>query len=354
LQLDGFESTTTYITITQTNPDPIMLKLQAEPLEKYSLKISSEPAGAHVWLNGYETAQITPADLSALAAGKEQTIKLTLDGYNDYEETLNGEGGESKSINAKLDPVKKATLMVQSEPSGASILINNVDSDKLTPDAFEGMDFPAKVHVQLRKTGYKEIAEDVSLNSAKAVLFAPTLIKDITPVKVSISANIKGADVYIDDKIMLTTPGHFDLMPGKYTVVLKKSDYKTVSEVIKISDTETQERKLYFKLNKEMPVKPAATNTPVEVTRPVDAYSAFQTLDSNQSQLAKLRIDSRPSGASVVINGQPRGVTPIMVSDLKKNVSLTVRVTKTGYQSWSRTMSLNKDRTEISANLQSK
>ena len=61
---------------------------------------------------------------------------------------------------------------------------------------------------------------------------------------------------------------------------------------------------------------------------------------------AILRVRSNPTDASVLINGEPRGSTPVSLAGMKSG-SYTIRVTRSGYDDWTQTVSLSRgdDRT---------
>jgi hypothetical protein len=93
---------------------------------------------------------------------------------------------------------------------------------------------------------------------------------------------------------------------------------------------------------------PTKTETKTKTTEP--KVTATQS-NTTVSTYGKLRVDSNPRGASVKINGVGRGITPLVVSDLPKHQTLSIVVTKKDYQTWSGSVTLLKDKTEIKANL---
>lgn len=94
--------------------------------------------------------------------------------------------------------------------------------------------------------------------------------------------------------------------------------------------------------------KTETTKTKTTTTEPKITTTQSNT---NVSTYGKLRVDSNPRGASVKINGVGRGITPLVVGDLPKHQTLSVVVTKKDYQTWSGSVNLVKDKTEIKANL---
>lgn len=82
-----------------------------------SVKVSSTPSGATIWLDGKNTRKITPEILEDLTPGKH-SVKMVLDGFEDYTGSITVTSGEctelSKALNAKQEPPQ-----VQSSQSAA-------------------------------------------------------------------------------------------------------------------------------------------------------------------------------------------------------------------------------------------
>jgi len=68
-----------------------------------SIHIESTPVGARVYRNGADTGLVTDTTLSGVPVGS-QTIKLTLDGYKDYEQPVEVASGQTAEIKAVLVP----------------------------------------------------------------------------------------------------------------------------------------------------------------------------------------------------------------------------------------------------------
>jgi hypothetical protein len=76
-----------------------------------SLKISSEPAGAAIVVNGRETSQTTPATIELQGAGPH-ALRLTRRGYVDHEVALAAADVERGSASYTLKPVEIARIPV--------------------------------------------------------------------------------------------------------------------------------------------------------------------------------------------------------------------------------------------------
>lgn len=69
-----------------------------------SIKITSVPAGAAIWLDGKKTKEKTPSVLKDIAPGKH-SIRLVLDGYKEYKCNVTVPSGGRADLARALDPV---------------------------------------------------------------------------------------------------------------------------------------------------------------------------------------------------------------------------------------------------------
>lgn len=69
-----------------------------------SIKITSEPVGAAIWLDGKKTKEKTPSVLKDIAPGKH-SIRLVLDGYKEYKCNVTVPSGGRADLARALDPV---------------------------------------------------------------------------------------------------------------------------------------------------------------------------------------------------------------------------------------------------------
>ena len=166
-----------------------------------SVKLSSTPSGATIWLDGKNTRKTTPEILEDLTPGKH-SLKLTLDGYNDYAGSVTITSGKrsetSPTLTAKEKPVVTAKLdaelgtnsetvipgsiKISSTPSGAAIWFDGKNTKRITPAIIEDI-FPGEHTVKLVLDGYEDGNDSVTVTSGLRVDIAKTLTT--RPVQVS-------------------------------------------------------------------------------------------------------------------------------------------------------------------------
>ena len=326
------------------------------------VEIVSHPSDAQIYLNGESTPLRTPAKLEKLEIGQDITLELKKEGYEDLKETIQiAEKALSLSyelkalppplkvlvdpkeqdLNLPLEKIPLAQVQLASSPEGAKIFLNGTDTGLVTPQDLKDLKVSESVDILLKLKGYEEV--NYRLTPEK-----PGVLENIhltLPQKVyalSLTADVSGASVKINGKDYGKVPLKIELPSGEYTVIVSKTGYQAATRIFEMGES-AQDLRVSLK---KIPIASPEATLPTQKVK-----EEIKISPRNVSQYAKLRIDSSPRGAAVQIDGQKRGVTPIVVGDLPKNTSLTVVVSKSGYQAWSRTFNLSRDYTEVHANL---
>ena len=215
------------------------------------LALDSTPQGAQVQVDGRTDASyVTPFALTNLAPG-QHTISVSKAGYNADTRSVNIISGSRATVVVHLSQLV-ATLVVNSNPSGANIYIDGRDSGTRTPGQ---VSVNKGQHVVLvRKMGYIDETMSAQFVLGQTFNFAPTLrplgnVDDIRTVGkmsrlfggkaqagqsiVSIRTQPKGAQVAINEHIMdKNTPLEVALDPGNYVIDITMTGYAPVHKVI--------------------------------------------------------------------------------------------------------------------------
>lgn len=104
-----------------------------------SLTVTSEPADAAIALDGVDTGELTPHTFVDIEA-RSYTVTVVLAGWTVYPEEivvdLPAEGSESVAFTLSQ---MVGSLTVTSDPSGAAIELDDVDTGEATPHTFENL-----------------------------------------------------------------------------------------------------------------------------------------------------------------------------------------------------------------------
>jgi hypothetical protein len=98
------------------------------------VRVSSTPSGAEIWLDGKNTGQRTPTLLDTLAPGRTYNIRLVKHGHIPHMGQLKPIADETLRFQVDLPLATTfARLSLDSEPTGARLYLNDVDTGAITP-----------------------------------------------------------------------------------------------------------------------------------------------------------------------------------------------------------------------------
>lgn len=159
------------------------------------LNLTSNPQGAFILLNGEATKETTPKILGPLKTGTCE-VALTLDGFENWSKNFTITKNDTLSDLAQLKPIKSnfSSLIVKSEPSGASIFLDSKETGKKTPTVLENI-YAGKHKIQLKKDGYHYKTTKINIDLKEqplSALLVRTFILENNKEKFRVAA------VYID------------------------------------------------------------------------------------------------------------------------------------------------------------
>ena len=307
-------------TPTQTTPPP--------GSQKGYYKVSSDPTGGSVLFDGTNYG-ITPVTITVSTTGTpEHTITVSKSGYQTWTQFYSGNPSADQTISvfATLNPVvQTGNIYVNSNPSGASAILDNGYDQLTTPGTFNAVS-TGWHNVQVSKSGYQIYSIDIEVRSGRTSNVMATLVPYTQYGSVSVSSNPTGASLYVDTIYQgVTNQVVGNLNVGTHTIILKKSGYQDSSQTATINNAQTTSLSI--------------TLTPL---------SSPTTGD--------LDVSSSPSGASVYLNGAYKGETrssgPLYITGLSPGAYSTV-LRKSGYNDYSTTANIVAGKTaQVTAVLQ--
>jgi hypothetical protein len=219
------------------------------------LAISSVPAGATVDIDGRPSGR-TPLSLDSVKPGAYK-ITVSKSGYASETRRIEVGAGSHASLDVKLTP-SQGFLTVTSTPQGANILINGVDTGKVSPAEFT-LD-PSAQSIVVRKEGYLDAQTEIKLNAGQTVNYAPSLreagrtdnikaVGGFTKIfgggtahgmaRIEVKTRPEGAQIIINGKpYEKTTPVTLQVGPGNYDLRLQKEGYQPVLKSVTVNGEE--------------------------------------------------------------------------------------------------------------------
>ena len=206
-------------------------------------------------------------------------------------------------------PEPKGVLVIDSTPQGAEILLDDADTNLITPTELTKLELLKPYKITLKKKRYKTWSKVFSLPSADPVSLNPQL--EVIPVgSIEVKTTPPGAKIFVNgEDTKLVTPATVADIPihDSYTLRLEKEKYKPVEEKITIYSIDTVE----------------FSKTLVEI------------------QYGSIAVSSNPSGAVIYLNGKAiNKSTPTTLSDLEAGGIYTLRLAKNGYKDVTRSISV--------------
>ncbi|MGF1469066.1 MAG: protein kinase [Sandaracinaceae bacterium] len=230
-----------------------------EPRAMALLSVSSDPAGAHVIVDGHDTGQTTPATVTDLHPDAPHRVTLPLAGYTTAHREVEAEPGEVVEltvglVEAPLGP-GEAMLEVLTDPPDARANIEGTWHEGGSPYRVR---LPARaVGIVVTQDGYRTATRRVPLRTgevhrvtidlARAVPSAeggPRATDARTPGRLTF-ASTPWCEVRIDGRAVGTTPVvNHELPPGPHTVVCANPEAGSRTLTITVPAGETVRRRI--------------------------------------------------------------------------------------------------------------
>jgi hypothetical protein len=286
ITLEGYQTFARRIALEKHNTSVIHARLSKE----YGiLHITSTPSNAIVLIDGKRQGQLTPLEIQ-VSPGK-YFVKVVKDKFYPFEEEVVLEQGKTMTVDANLVQ-QVGRVVLETTPPGAQAYIGNdlIGTTPLTHDKPVG-----KYVITLKKPGFRDKVIEVNIAPDESLPIMVELAERMGALKVTTTP--PGAEVHVDNAYQGETPLTLERKPGVYHVLIKKNNYRELSEEIAIEDNITK-----------------------NIHRDLDPA------------LGEFWIDSDPPHAKVWLDSEDIGYTPTRINKLPG--SYTVRITKPGYTNY--------------------
>lgn len=173
IERDGYQPYLSSITVNKGKKKKLDISLKPA-LPKYgTVKISSDPQGANIFLNEKNTNLKTPAELESIEPNKYHTIGLFLKGHEYWSRDILLKPEEKKSFKADLK-IAFGTLEVISSPPGATVVVDGEKTGK-TPFKMEKVEPDKVFDVHVSKKGFNEWSQKAQVKAGQTLTLRPRL-----------------------------------------------------------------------------------------------------------------------------------------------------------------------------------
>src|SRR5574341_1082346 len=204
---------------------------------KGGLTITTEPPGASIFIDGKKIEGTTPLTLENIQAGMYYTIEAKKDISYGKSEWIWVYPDRYTSVNIVMEP-PKARLTITTDPTEADVLL---DGDPVGTSPMTLHDIPYGEHtLEARLSGYHPSIQKINIkdNDQKTSLELKQRTS-ITPnsgvTALTINSYPIGADVFIDDEWIGTTPLTENLRYGNHHIKATLNDYEVWERDIPLS-----------------------------------------------------------------------------------------------------------------------
>lgn len=208
------------------------------------IDITSQPTGAEIFVNNQKLG-VTPATIQ-LTAG-QHTLKLMKNLYHSYNGSFSLQEGETKTLETFQLKPKFGYYRVSSNPSNAQVFLDDkpVGKTPIKKKVIASGNHNLRISFDL----YHDYIEDFVIKDGDYQEFDIEL-KPAYGTLVVNSEPVDGAEVYLDDKLVGTTPFRQDkLASGQYNLKIDKELWMGTEDIISILDEQTTEKTMLLTRN---------------------------------------------------------------------------------------------------------
>ena len=300
----------TKIVYATLNPIPTPVP----PVNYGSIYVESSPSGAAIYFNGNYRGS-APLTINEVWPGS-YTIQAEMNGYRTYTTTTSVYAGTRSDVYCPLSQIATSgSLYVISDPTNAKVVLDGLYRGN-TPLTINNVASTTHI-VELDHPGYYDWKSTVDVPAGGTKTVSGTL----NPVPVSnvgwayVSSSPGGASVTLDGTNYGQTPASGSLKlnniaTGEHTVTLTLSGYTPYTTKVNVY-----------------------ANTVSEV-------SALLQPTGPKSATGGLSVSSTPSGATVLVDNNFVGITPLTLKEVAAG-SHVVTISLTGYQNYQTTTTVN-------------
>jgi len=213
-------------------------------VSKELLMIDSEPRGAMVFIDDKALKQRTPTEIE-VPTGVELSLRLVLDGYEEYRDTKVLKEGHGLDVRQTLVPFTSA-LIVTTVPVGALVVLDGQELGT-TPLSLTALRPGKARELSISLKNYETVEMPVDLIRDVATTVRKTLKSTIVYGTININSGAVWFEVRDGSKYLGDSPGKFTLSVGTHKLRLR-SPGTGKSKTVKVEVFEKQVKTYRFDL----------------------------------------------------------------------------------------------------------
>jgi serine/threonine protein kinase len=202
------------------------------------VEVVTDVLGANAVLTGPKGAAVancrTPCRFEDLEPGR-YTMEVNLDGYRQIKRIIEVRAGHISGERLTMQ-APFSSLIVESRPPGAEVLINGQRQSQATPATIPLS--PGNYAIVVQKTGYERYAGTVELKSDSMKRLEVELIEHRGSTgSIEVRSIPRGADILVNNNSTgRRTPARIELPAGQYTVTLYLKGYAPLEKIVVVQE----------------------------------------------------------------------------------------------------------------------
>ena len=185
------------------------------------------PVDADIYIN--DTHKATGTWSVRLDAGRYR-VEARKASHRASVQSLEVEAGDNKHITLTAPTPIYGSLNISSSPIGARVFVDGKEIGE-TPDIFSEVLVGTRT-VRLTREGCAPVEQQITIEEGKTATLSLSLA---TSGKVTISSNVAGAKIYIDDEYKGVAPYTYEAVSGSYRVTAKADGYTDATRNVTIT-----------------------------------------------------------------------------------------------------------------------
>ncbi|MGA9291452.1 MAG: PEGA domain-containing protein [Ignavibacteriaceae bacterium] len=239
LKKENYKDTTIIVSV-QVNETISKTVVLNSLVKTGNIYLSTNPAGAQIFLDSVSTSKVTPDTLKNIVTGYH-IITLKKIGYIDTSIIVSVKENTtaSRTIDLRL-AVTKGNVHIESSPAGAQIFLDDLNTNKLTPDTLKNI--AAGLHkITLKENNYKDTTIEVTVVNNVTISKSVTLTPKVKKGNIYISSNPGGAQVFLDSVSTgkITPDTLKNILAGTHKITLKKNNYIDTTLIVTVQENQT-------------------------------------------------------------------------------------------------------------------
>jgi len=381
LKLEGYPDWSTSVRVEAGRTANVHHDFPAPPPTTGSIKVTSSPSSASVYLDGTYKGTTT-LTINGVSSGKH-TIRVSREGCEDRSTSVQVTAGDTAYVSMSLScppAPKNGYIRVTSSPSGAEV---RMDGAYKGTTSVTISNVPVGWHrIKLSLSGYHSQSQDVDVSAGSTSYVDTTLEPISSPGAISVSSSPSKAHIDLDgDYTGFVTPKTISgVSKGTHIIKLRYSGYYDWSTSVNVASGRTAD--VYGTLTAKSSHTPGAISvsstpsgayvksldgisyngvlrapctisdvdpgthvivlalagyeewsTSVGVNPGETAAVSAELVPKATPTTGTISVSSEPSGANVYLDNAYKGVTPVTIPDVPTGTH-TVELKLDGYSDW--------------------